>query len=112
MDIQHTYLRTYRKRAQLTQADLASLMDLSDYSNVSRWEAGLRRPNIEMLLVYHLLFQIPVEELFERQKLELLSPICKRIEMRIQELKAIVPSDDRLAERIAFLEAALKRLTS
>src|SRR5690349_16266076 len=110
MLIQHNNLRMYRKRSQLTQTDIAFIMKLSDYANISRWEQGYRQPNIEMLLIYHLLFDIPIESLFERQKHELRDFIGKRIGLLLGELKNL-SSDAKAASRIAFLDSALTRLT-
>lgn len=111
MIILHNYLRMYRKRSQLTQNDVAFLLKLSDYSNVSRYEQGLRKPEIENLLAYHLLFDIPIESLFERQKHELKDTIRKRVEERLKELKT-QPSDAKLRARITFLDSTLSRLNA
>lgn len=110
MLIQHNLLRLVRKRSYLTQVDIASILSISDYANVSRWEAGLRLPNVEALLTYHLLFDVPIESLFERYKEELLPKLAGRISDRAEYLKGL-PSDEKLEKRIAFLGAAAGRLS-
>jgi transcriptional regulator with XRE-family HTH domain len=111
MDIPQNYLGVYRKKSTLTQTDIACVMHLPDYSSVSRWENNLRKPNIQAILVYHLLFNIPIEELFARQKFDLIPVIAKNISERIAELKQM-PSDSSTPARIAFLESVFTRLAS
>jgi transcriptional regulator with XRE-family HTH domain len=110
MLIQHNHLRIVRKRSRLTQLDIAFLLELSDYANVSRWEQGNRLPNIEALVAYHLLFDVPIEDLFERQKRDLAQSLCKRIALRLQSLTN-QKQDRKTISRITFLNAALTKLT-
>jgi transcriptional regulator with XRE-family HTH domain len=111
MLIQQNFLRIVRKRTQLTQVDIASILKISDFANVSRWEHGRNKPNVEVLLVYHLLFATPIETLFERQKHELKPVIIPRIRERISHLKSL-ESDLKVQSRIGFLESVLTRLTA
>lgn len=111
MTITHNYLRMYRKRSRLAQADIASILRLSDYSNISRWEKGQRKPSIELLILYNVLFDIPIEALFERQRDELRGAIGDRLRARVGELRLLKPTR-RVESRIAFLTDALERLTA
>lgn len=110
MLIQHNFLRIVRKRTHLTQVDVASILKISDFANVSRWEQGQKTPNVEMLLGYHLLFGIPVESLFDRQKHEMKRLIIPRVRERIAYLRT-VNDDPKVGGRIAYLEEVLGRLT-
>jgi transcriptional regulator with XRE-family HTH domain len=86
-------------------------MALADYSNISHWELGNKTPNAEILLMYHLLFDIPIESFFERQKQELKETIRERVKQLVEQLKC-GPTDAKLAKRIAFLESAFNRLSA
>lgn len=110
MHIQNNYLRWHRKRSQLTQADIGFIMQLPDYSNISRAEKGVRGPSIEMLIVYHLLFDVSIESIVEREKRELRDMISRRMLLRLEELR-LLPPDEKLAARISFLATALTRLS-
>ncbi|MCW3128270.1 MAG: family transcriptional regulator [Bacteroidetes bacterium] len=110
MLIQHNFLRIVRKRTHLTQVDIASILKISDFANVSRWEQGQKTPNVEMLLGYHLLFDIPIESLFDRQKHELKRAIIPRIQDRIRYLKTL-DSDPKVQNRIDYLGSILSRIT-
>jgi transcriptional regulator with XRE-family HTH domain len=101
----------YRKQSKLTQSDISFIMDLSDVANISRWELGLRSPNVDMLIIYHLLFNIPVETLFARQKQELTEFTRKRIGQLLEALK-LIPGDSKVASRVAFLDSVLTRLSA
>lgn len=100
------YLRVYRKRSSLTQADIAFLMKLPDYSNISRYEKGQREPSVEFLLVYHLLFNASVESFFEPQIGIILPALREQIERLLNNLKSTNATDPR----IKSLEEALIRI--
>lgn len=110
MHIKHNYLRWHRRKSHLTQEDLIFILGVKDKSQVSRWEKGERKPDIYTLLSYHLLFGIPIEEMFGRQKNTLTESISKKIAERISFLKENGPDGIGL-KRIAFLGDALSRLS-
>lgn len=104
------FLRTHRKRSPLTQADIAALMKLPDDSNISRCEKGQRSPSVELLLVYHHLFDTSVESFFEPQSKIILSGLIEDMERLIQEIKKEESIPKNIA-RIKFLEEVIIRLT-
>lgn len=109
MFTKHNYLQMYRKRSKLDQTDIAFIMKLSDDSSISRWEKGKRKPSLALLMVYNMLFDIPIDSLFERQRRELALRIRERVDKRIRGLKAL-PQTTKVSQRIFSLEAALERL--
>jgi len=111
MQIHHNYLRMCRKVSHLNQSDIAFIMRLPDSSSISRWEQGQTMPHIEVLMVYHLLFDIPIESLFERQKQSLSDRLTERIRLLLENLKVLEPSE-KGSERISFLESTLARLSA
>lgn len=111
MLIQHNLLRLVRIRAPLTQGDIAAILQIADFANVSRWEQGLRSPNIDALLSYHLLFDVPVEMLFERHKTEMIPLLIPRIRERLAYLQRS-DKESKTEGRIRFLDLALNRLNS
>lgn len=58
------YLRTYRKRSGLSQAEVAYLVGVSNGQKVSRYELSNRRPALETILAYEALFGVPAQALF------------------------------------------------
>ena len=58
------YLRTYRKRAGLSQEEVAFLLGCQDGHKASRYELRKRKPNLETVLAYELIFGTPARELF------------------------------------------------
>jgi transcriptional regulator with XRE-family HTH domain len=108
---QHNYLRAFRKRTDLKQSDISFLLNQPDYSSISRCEKGHRNPSIEILLLYHLLFNVPIDSLFERQKDDLNEDLIVRIDLLIKELQQLEPSR-KVNGRIAFLASTLTRLIS
>lgn len=80
-------LRTYRKKTELSIEDVSQLLNLQDSSTLSRCERGYRRPNLEIIFTYHILFQVSVEKLFENEMKSTFSKIAKNIEPLIEELQ-------------------------
>lgn len=105
------FLRLYRKRTPLTQEDVAFLMGFPDYSNVSRYEKSQRTPSIEFLLVYHHLFNTPVEEFFEQHSQGVIVSLTRRIDDKLFDLKK-ENDPEKNSSRINFLETVLIRLTT
>jgi transcriptional regulator with XRE-family HTH domain len=58
------YLRTERKRAGLSQAELAFLLGCGSGSKVSRYERFRREPGLKAALACEALFGVPTRELF------------------------------------------------
>lgn len=109
MHIQNNYLRWYRKRSQLTQADIGFILHVGDCSTISRAEKGIRAPSIEMLIVYHIMFDVPIEAIVKREKLELMKEVRRRVTLRIAELQQL-PQDEKVSGRIAFLRSVLSKI--
>ena len=58
------YLKTYRKRAGLSQRDLDFLMAACIGSTTTRYESFQRTPTLENALAYEALFKAPVRQIF------------------------------------------------
>jgi transcriptional regulator with XRE-family HTH domain len=58
------YLKTYRKRAGLSQDEVAFLLGCRNGAKVSRYERQARRPSMETVFAYRTMFGVPVRELF------------------------------------------------
>lgn len=58
------YLRAYRKRAAMSQDDVAFLMGNKNGSKVCRNERYVREPSLETAFAYEVIYQQPARELF------------------------------------------------
>lgn len=58
------YLKTYRKRAGLSQAEMAYLLGSRDGTCPARHEGFIRTPSLETALAYEVIYGTPVKELF------------------------------------------------
>jgi transcriptional regulator with XRE-family HTH domain len=58
------YLRAHRKRAGLSQAEVARLLGCRDGAKVSRYEHFRREPTLRTALTCEMIFQKPVRDLF------------------------------------------------
>ncbi len=58
------YLRTYRKRAGLSQDELAFLLGCQSGAKVSRYERLFREPTLKTAMAYEVVFGASTKELF------------------------------------------------
>jgi len=100
------YLRRYRKRARLSQEELAFLLGGGSGAKVSRYERFKRIPGLETALAYEAIFGVPVRELFAGifQKVE--GNTARRARLLARRLSA-QQSDALTAQKLKLLERFL-----
>jgi len=54
-------LRTYRKKTELSIENISYLLSMQDSSTLSRCERDSRKPSLEIIFTYHILFQVSIE---------------------------------------------------
>lgn len=97
-------LRTYRKKTELSIEDVSRLLNMQDSSTLSRCERGYRKPNLEIIFTYHILFAVSVDKLFENEMKNTLKKIAVNIDPLIEDL--IKQDMSRKVEsKIAFLKS-------
>ncbi|MBK8241876.1 MAG: helix-turn-helix transcriptional regulator [Saprospiraceae bacterium] len=106
------YLKAYRKRTPLMQEEMSFLSDKPDTTNISRYEKGQREPNNETLLVYHYIFDAPIEELLKPESRIVKQKIVERIRDLINELRKEEQITLKNTFKINFLEQTFNRLTT
>lgn len=85
------YIRTYRKRAHLTQEDVAFLLGCKSTARICRHERSQQAPNLETLLAYEVLFGTPVRNLFSGVHHGVENKLKNRIRLLIRNLGQIEP---------------------
>ncbi len=110
MSQSYNTLQLHRKQAQLTQADLAFLLNHRDNSYISRCENGERQVTIDILLAYHILFGATVSEFFVNQRSTIKNRIASRIKPLVSQLERETNSPTQ-QERITFLLQFLKNVS-
>lgn len=103
-------LKTYRKQTQLTQSDMAFLLCRKQNGGICHAEGKHKTPSLQVLLLYHIVFDTPLEQLVQPHKETIHSLLKERLPLRIGSLKESKPTE-RKQSRIAFLEKTLTRLT-
>ncbi|WP_339632755.1 helix-turn-helix transcriptional regulator [uncultured Sneathiella sp.] len=73
------YLKTYRKRAGLTQKELAHLLGISDDTVISKLEHRRRKPSLKIVIGCQLLFGEKAENIFPDALSEIKADVRKRI---------------------------------
>jgi transcriptional regulator with XRE-family HTH domain len=79
-----SYIRSYRRKAQLSQEDVAFLLGKTSGTSVSRHERGRRAPTVQTALAYEIILGQPIGALYRRFLLILQSEIALRAEPLLQ----------------------------
>jgi transcriptional regulator with XRE-family HTH domain len=103
-------LRTYRKRTELSIEDVSQLLNMRDSSTLSRCERGYRKPNLEIIFTYHLLFEVSIDKLFENEMKYTFKKIEKNIDPLIEDLSK-QEMTKRVEARILFLNSLKDLIT-
>ena len=101
------YLRTYRKRSALSQDEVAFLLGCQNGTKVSRYERFARKPSLETLFAYEVVFGVPARELFAGAYQKVEKKILNRTQLLTRKLNRATP--DRMATRKLQI---LKAITS
>jgi transcriptional regulator with XRE-family HTH domain len=78
------YLRTYRRRAGLSQNEVAFLLGCKDKVIVSRFERGTSVPTLKTALAYQAIFGASVSELFAGMYEDIESQIIEQAKLLIE----------------------------
>src|SRR2546428_3910907 len=86
------YLRMYRRRAGLSQKEMAFLLGCREESKVSRYERRIRHPNLKTLAAYEAIFGVATRDLFAGVFEKVDKNILKRAQLLAQKLDKCAPS--------------------
>jgi transcriptional regulator with XRE-family HTH domain len=101
----HNYLRTYRKRAGLSQAEVAFLLGCHSGAKVSRYEHAARRPSLETVFAYEVILHTALRDLFAGLYRDVEKRTRKRVGILIRKLEAAQHPDPRVRRKIALLRS-------
>jgi transcriptional regulator with XRE-family HTH domain len=100
-------LKQIRTDANVMQQDVAFLLNI-DTGNLARYENEKRSPTPEILLMYHILFGVPITEL--------LSPLLQNVKKNLISRSAILHTQAKLKHTpksinsIAYIQAIVNHL--
>ena len=80
------YIRTHRKRAHLTQHEVAFLLGSKSSTSICRHERFQQTPDLQTLLAYEILFGTPVRNLFSGVHHDVEHKLTCRIRLLIRKL--------------------------
>jgi transcriptional regulator with XRE-family HTH domain len=86
------YLRTYRKRSGLSQDEMAFLLGCQNGTKVSRYERFARKPNLETLFAYEVVFGASARELFAGVYQKVEKRILNRTQLLTRKLNRATPT--------------------
>ena len=86
------YLRTYRKRACLSQDEIAYLLGCRSGAKVSRYERFAREPTLKTALLFEVIFRTPASELFSGVLQKVESEAMRRARLLVRKLEKAKPN--------------------
>jgi len=105
-----SYLRTFRRRSGLTQAEVAFLLGVHSGAKVSRYERLSRRPSFQTALGLQAVFGIPAETLLPAMSAQVERKIVARAYLLSRRLERHSDSA-RTKRKIRFLTSVAARGT-
>lgn len=93
------YLRTFRRRVHLSQADVARLLGGSSRTTVVRHETGARVPSLETALAYAAIYNVDVRDLFAGHYEDRIADVVAQAEVLRQMISEV--DGDELTRRKA-----------
>jgi len=82
----NSYLKTYRKRAGLTQDELALLLGCRCGAQISQYEKLSQDPGLKTAFAFQLLFGIPAQEIFPGIFQKVQDDTVKRVQLLSRKL--------------------------
>lgn len=98
------YIRTYRRRAFLSQEELAFLLGSSAGTTVVRHETDQRVPKLDTALTYAVALQVDTRELFAGRYELQARAVRDRAARLLESVKEQLPTEE-VREKMLFLEA-------
>ena len=86
------YLRTYRKQSGLSQDEVAYLLGCQNGTKVSRYERFARKPSLETLFAYEVVFGAPARELFAGAYQKVEKKMSKRAQLLARKISRATPN--------------------
>ncbi len=87
----NNYIRTYRRRAGLSQDEVAFLLGGENGATISRHEYGKRLPPLDTALGYGVIFDVSVAELFRGEYEIITQAISERARQFVKRLEEARP---------------------
>ncbi len=84
------YLWTYRKKMGLSQKRVGHFLGLNETNSLSRWEHGVKLPNLVNVLKLEIVYRVPAAFLFG----DLYERLKKEIRGREEKLKKELTSEE------------------
>ncbi len=97
------YIKTFRRRAFLSQQELAELLGTVSGTTVLRHEADQRVPTLDTALAYAAILQVDPRELFAGRYESQARLVSKRARPLLEKARAQLPTED-VQQKVALLE--------
>lgn len=104
-------LVSHRKRAALSQEEMAFLLGTLGGSQISRYERFTRGPSLEIVLAYEVIFGKPASRLFTGLCKEIRERVLGRARVLVHKVRRRKPSPEN-TRKIKVLESIIQKYSS
>ena len=105
----HNYIRSFRKRANLTQRELAFLLGAQSNRKVSEYELHKRDPQLSSAFALQVVFRVPAHELFSGMYAMVEQPILERAQILLAKIQQGNQPSMNTTHKEAFLAAVVAK---
>lgn len=105
-----SYLKKSRKQSHLSQDDVMYLLGINNKSLLSRYENGERHPHVHHLIIFYLIYNKDIEELYEPLICIIQEEVAERLKTLIEH-KERKGGSTKIQRRKQYLKDVLNRLT-
>lgn len=103
------YLRSHRRRLDLSQDDVAYLLGSNSGTKVSRYERGIRSVSLETALAYEAIYGVPISAAFEGRFQKIRQTVKRRSRLLAKKLQDN-PATSLLSKKRETLAAITARV--
>ena len=105
----HNYIKSHRKRAGLTQKELAFLLGSRCGTKVSRYECNIREPNIYTVFAFEVVFRVSAQDLCPGMYAKVEQKVLPRAKVLLKELSERNDADQLSELKISFIQEMIAR---
>jgi transcriptional regulator with XRE-family HTH domain len=102
------YIRTHRRKAALSQDEVAFLLGCEHGTKISRYERERRTPTFETALALEAVFGVAVSELFAGRFHQVEQSVVKRAQALVEKLRQEKPSPAIMAKLSLLMDICEK----
>lgn len=104
-----TALKAVRLKTPIKIKDITALIGLKSWSKLSRIESGKNAPSWDIVFAYHVIFDIPIDQILPQEALRIRKNIRQRILPYLEDIRHDFNQED-IFNRLNYLKRLYESL--